>query len=333
MTGTRGGVGAPPPGSTVSDAQTAQALLDSKLVLLTGKGGTGKTTFSAALSVLGALRGRRVLLVEMDSQRPALTPIFNQESSFEPIQVRPRLDVANLLWAEALEAFLTNLVPSRRIVRLILSNRMVSRFLDFTPGSQEIVILSALGQLVDRYDLVVADLPASGHAFSLLDITRSAMGLFRSGPVRGRAEELRAMITAPTTRVALMALPEEMVVNETIETYSRLQKFELLSQPPTVFLNRATMPTFTDDERELLQRLGRAPLNALQAEFVRAGRWEAELEEGTALSQQTLLENIPGAPILVPPAPPGGNSRDSVGHVAAHLGRLVGIPRRELEWD
>ena len=99
-------------------------------------------------------------------------------------------------------------------MRLILSNRMVSRFLDFTPGSQEIVILSALGQQVEKYDLVVADLPASGHAFSLLDITRSAMGLFRSGPVRGRAEELRQMIRSPDTRVVFVTLPEEMVVTE-----------------------------------------------------------------------------------------------------------------------
>ena len=73
-------------------------------------------------------------------------------------------------------------------------------------------------------------------------------------------------------------------------------------------------------------------LSELQAEFVRAGRWEADLEESTAASQQRLRESVPTPPILVPPAPPGGTSRDVVGHVAAtswsdgwHLSPRAGV--------
>ncbi len=311
---------------------TVQGLLDARLVMLTGKGGTGKTTFSAALALIAATLGRRVLLVEIDSQRPAFTPVFGVEPGYQPISVRDRLEIANLVWDDSLKTFLTGLVPSRRVVNLILTNRMVSRFLDFTPGSQEIVTLSALGEQVGKYDLVIADLPASGHAFSLLDITRSALGLFRSGPVRTRAQELRQLLGKPTTRMALVALPEEMVVNETIETYQKLLDYELISQPPVVFLNRATLPTLTDDERALLSRLSGSGLTGLSAEFVRAGRWEDELEQGTAESAARLAEIMPGEPILVPPAPPGGIATEVVGSVAAHLGRLVGVTRRELRW-
>lgn len=316
-----------------SPAQTARELLEARLLLITGKGGTGKTTFASAIALLAASRGKRVLLLEIDSQRPALTPVFGVEPTYEPQAVRENLEIANLTWQEALHAFLTSLVPSRRIVKLILSNRMVGRFLDFTPGSQEIVTLSVLGDRVGEYDLVVADLPASGHAFSLLDITRSAMGLFRSGPVRTRAEELRELLNTPTTRMVLVSLPEEMVVNETIETYQKLERYELISQPPVVFLNQATLPTFTDEERTLLERLSGTELSPLADEFVRAGRWEDELEQATAASQDRLLETLPSHPILVPPAPPGGVPRQVVGSIAAHLGRLVGISRRELEWD
>jgi pimeloyl-ACP methyl ester carboxylesterase len=63
-------------------------------------------------------------------------------------------------------------------------------------GGSGIGLLSAIGALVERYDLVVVDMPASGHAFSLLDITRSALGLFRSGPVRQRATELKGLLAA-----------------------------------------------------------------------------------------------------------------------------------------
>jgi len=324
---------APPNGtSTPTPQETTKVLLSSKLVLVTGKGGTGKTTFSTALAMVAAAKGRRVLLAEMDSQRPSLTPIFGVDPGFEPVRVRDGLDVANLTWQEALQHFLTGLVPSRRIVKLILSNRLVGRFLDFTPGSREIVTLSALGDLVDRYDLVIADLPASGHAFSLMDITRSALGLFRSGPVRARAQELRELIASESTRTVLVSLPEEMVVNETIETYQKLKRFEHISGPPVVFLNRATLPTLTDDERDLLVRLSATELAPDQREFVRAGRWEDELEQATADSQARLADAIPRQPLLVPPMMAGGTLRDVVASVAAHLGRWVGVPRRELTW-
>lgn len=328
----------PPTGAASPDpAAELRALLASRLVLVTGKGGTGKTTFSAALAMLGAAKGKRTLLVEIDSQRSAFRPIFDStvrggvEIGHAPTKVRKNLDVSNLSWQEALTTFVTALVPSRRVVSMVLQNKIVGRFIDFTPGSQEIVVLSSLVDQLQKYDLVVADLPATGHAFSLLDVTRSALGLFRSGPVRARATELRAVLQAPTTRVVLVSLPEEMVVNETIETCERLARYELLSQPPLVFLNRATMPSLTDDERELVRRLSAEPLDPIQAEFVRAGRWEDELEQGTAASSERLGEGLHHAPILVPPAPASGAPATAVEAVAAHLGRMVGLTRRDLQ--
>jgi len=314
-------------------SEVAHDLLDSRLIMVTGKGGTGKTTYAAALAMLAAARGRRTLLAEVDSQRPAFTPIFGEEPAFEPVEVRDRLEICNVTWEESLKRFLRRLVPSRRLVSMILDSAAVNRFLDFVPGSQEIVTLSALGEHLADYDLVVVDMPASGHAFSLLDITRSALGLFRSGPVRQRAQELRQLLSRRTTRMVFVALPEEMVVNETIETYRKMEDFELVSRPPAVFLNRATMPSLTDDERELMRRLGDADLSELQEEFVRAGRWEDALEQATAHSSERLTESLDHGPILVPPAPPGGIPAKVVESVAAHLGRLVGVARRDLKLE
>ena len=324
--------GATPAGATPAEMPSTEALLASRLLLVTGKGGTGKTTFAAALAVLGALKGRRTVLCEVDSQRPSMASVFGVEPRFDPITVRPQLDLSNVSWNGALRSYLHTLVPSNRVVGLILSNAIVGRFLDFTPGSREMVVLSAIGEMCHKYDLVVVDMPASGHAFSLLDITRSALGLFRSGPVRTRAGQLRELLVDAGTRMVFVALPEEMVVNETIETFHRMQRQGMLSGLPAMYLNRATLPSLTDAERDLLARLGAQPLDDLQQEFVRAGRWEDELEQGTANARDRLAEAMGTAPVLVPPAPPGGIPRDVVEAVAVVLGRQVGITRRELKW-
>jgi anion-transporting ArsA/GET3 family ATPase len=229
-------------------------------------------------------------------------------------------------------AFIQKMVPVRRVVKLVLDNKIVNRFLDFTPGSRELVTLSRLGTLVGDYDLIVVDMPASGHAFSLLDVLRSAIGLFRSGPVRKLAHDLRALLHDPGTRVVFVALPEEMVVNETLETLDRMKRAEVLGGPPAVFLNRATLPSMTDAERVVIQRLSEAPLDPMAYEFVRAGRWEDQLEQATADSRDRLAQVFPSSPILVPPAGAGGVPRHVVASVAVHLGRQVGVTRRDLPW-
>lgn len=305
-----------------------EGLLEGRLLLVTGKGGTGKSTVAASLAVLAAARGRRVLLAELDMSRSAMAGIFGRPIGAEPVEVVPRLDVANVLYGPALEHFIGSVVPVGRVVKLVLDNPIVRRFLDFTPGAREMATLSRVVQYASEYDLVVVDLPASGHAFSLLDVTRSAMSLFRSGPMRDRVERVRAVLEKDSTRMALVALPEEMVVNETLETRDRFQAFGLLSRPPVVFLNRATLPTLTDDERTLLDRLEAAELDPLAAEFVRAGRWEDRLEQETAAALQRLGTDL--KPVLIPPTSEGGHPAEVLRSVAVNLGRLVGVTRRKL---
>ena len=302
--------------------QVLSDLLGKRLILVTGKGGTGKTTFASALALLGAARGLDTLLCEVDNQRPALTSIFGLEPTWEPCEVADGLHVCNLTWDDALVAFLRRTVPAPRVLGLILQNQAVQRFLDFTPGSQEMVVLSAIADRTDDYDLVVVDLPASGHARALLDIPRSALGLFRTGPVRKRASELEALVRSGRSQLVLVALPEEMVVNETLETRQHLQDVG----DAVVFLNRATAPTLRQDEARVLQQLEGAALEGLAGELVCAGAWEASLEAGAAEA----LARLPEA-LVVPPMEPLSSEEDVVTEVAVHLGRQVGVSRRDVE--
>ncbi len=272
-------------------------LLSSRLLFVTGKGGTGKTTLALAFARAAAGQGRRVCLAEVDNQRPSLTEYYDFQPGFQPVAVSPRLAITNITWFEALEEWLGRFVPVQRVVRLILGNRMVRLFLDVTPGSREVVTFARLMQLLEAYDLVVVDLPASGHAISFFRVFSGAASLFPAGPVRRTMDEALLRIARDDTQLVLCALPEEMVVNETIETWQKLRAVIPELAMPLVVLNQGMQPVLTPHEHSLLERLaqdlGHGSHQAQQGpelELVRAGHWEAEREQATGLAEQRLQD-------------------------------------------
>ena len=261
--------------------------------MLTGKGGTGKTRVAAALGLASGEAGRRVLVVEVDAQRSALAEAFGTEISDTPTPVASNVWAANITFKPALRDWLDRTVRISRIVGMILNNPMVSVFLDVTPGAREIVILSAVVGHLDNFDQVIVDMPASGHAVGMLKIPATAHRLMRTGPIHDRAGELMSFLRGPDTAMGIVALPEEMVVNETVELYENLGQILPDLKVPLVFLNRCAAPTMTDDEHKLLARPSASPqLSDESRELLLAGRWDGELEKATADSLGRLHSEI-----------------------------------------
>ena len=288
---------------------TVKSLLQSKVVFVTGKGGTGKTTFASALASQAARAGRKVCLLEIDSQRPALDDLFDVATPYEPLEVSKGLFVSNATWMSALVDWLRDVVPVDRLVRVILDNPMVRPFLEATPGAREVVILTRLVQLTKDFDMVVVDLPASGHARAVLRIPLVALDVFRSGPVFDRCKAIQALYDDAETHLVLVSLPEEMVVTETLETLEALRVEVPSLTPEMVVLNKAMSPVLNADERTLLRRLvewseNQPDLSAEAANLVKAGRWEARCEVGTAEALKRLEEDGRLSDILlIPPHP------------------------------
>jgi anion-transporting ArsA/GET3 family ATPase len=261
--------------------------------MLTGKGGTGKTRVAAALGLASGETGKRVLVVEVDSQRSALAEAFGQPLAYEPTQINANVWAANITFQPALKDWLDQTIRASRIVSLILKNPMVQVFLDVTPGAREIVVLSRIVSYLDEFDQVIVDLPASGHAVGLLKIPDTANRLMRTGPIHDRSGEILAVLRGPETALGIVALPEEMVVNETVELYGQLGTVLPDLDVPIVFLNRCAAPTMTDDEHKLLARLSQhSSLGSEATELLLAGRWDAELERATADSLGRLHSEI-----------------------------------------
>ena len=276
-------------------------LLSQRLLLVTGKGGTGKTTLASAIGRLASDRGKRVIICEVDTQKPSLTPVFGVLPTYKPVMINRNLAVCNLDWHNALEEWLERTVPGQRVVKLILSNPVVKLFLDATPGAREVVILSKIASLVESWDMVIVDMPASGHAIGMLRVPNLALKLMAAGPIRKRAEEVLALFTRRDTSLVMVALPEEMVVNETVETYQAVRHEVPGLNVAAVVLNRAAAPSLNADERKLLERLSEGgPEGDLEGgarELLVAGVWEAGLEQDTAGAIDRLREEI-GVPVL-----------------------------------
>lgn len=148
-------------------------------------------------------------------------------------------------------------MPAKRVVGLILRNRVVKIFLTATPGARELVLLSRVWEFSwdPRWDHIIVDLPASGHALALMRCPFLAKRTFARGPLRKRADEIIERFSDPDVAgLYFCALPGEMPINETIETRQRILEIGL----PHVggfLLNRYPDELFTDKDNELLDRL------------------------------------------------------------------------------
>lgn len=274
-----------------------------RVVFVSGKGGTGKTAVSVALARALARRGRRVLVLEIDSPRPALPAYFRTAVGEEPTPVARGLDAANLGFFAALESYVRSVVPVGRVVHLILSNKVVQTFLTATPGARELVLLSKLRELgLDpRWDHIIADLPASGHALALFRTPVLAQKTFAVGPLRNRADEILAYFASPQAAGLLfVAIPGEMPINETLETAAEAKAIgwpSLLG----VILNRTPDERFSAQARAFLASLRTRPdLPPVWVEPLEAadeiGRWEEAADDGL----RRLVERFPGRVAQMP---------------------------------
>ncbi len=299
----------------------ASVLLGTRVLFLSGKGGTGKTTVAAAIGALLAAQGRRVLIAELDNQRPSLTSIFGVKPVYAPTVVRPGLSVCNVEWTSALDDWIADIVSLPRVVRMITHNRMVSLFLEATPGARDLMVLMRVMRLSTQYDHLVVDMPASGNAVAMLSVAVTAQRLFDSGPIRRCAEELLTLYRQPDTRVVLVAIPEEMVVTETVETAQKLAAELPGLVVPLILLNRATPPSLSAAEIALMERLAEGVEPGLAAEVLAAGWWERDLEEATRSALARLREAVSAPIVALPVLARGEGAARVVGQLAAALAR------------
>jgi len=230
---------------------TVPDLLSRRLLFVTGKGGTGKTTVAAALARHVASTGARVLVVEMDEKGALAAALGCGPLSFEPAEVAPNLSAMAMNTEDSLREYI------RLFVRMPIVTTLgpLARILDFVanaaPGVKEILAVGKVCWEVRerRWDLVIVDAEASGHVVAQVDAPRSLAALVPVGLIRDQVRWMQEMLSdASTTGIVVTALAEEIAVSETVALLDRLAA-DTTASVATVVCNRvpASVVAESDD--------------------------------------------------------------------------------------
>ncbi len=239
-------------------------LLERKLIFVTGKGGVGKTSISAALAWLAASRGLRTLVCEVDAKGNLADFFETGPTGFEERQIAPAL------WAMSMdtEASLKQYLSLQLRLPLVARVGPLAKMFDFVataaPGVKEIVTVGKLCWEVKarHYDVVIVDSAASGHIVGQLAAPQAINQLVQVGLVRQQTGWMLEILDDPaTTGLVVAATPAEMPVSETLELIARLRA-ETNVDLAAVVVNRVLPELFGRGEERVFARLATAPAEA-----------------------------------------------------------------------
>ncbi|MEU7564552.1 ArsA-related P-loop ATPase [Streptomyces fradiae] len=277
----------------------------SRLQVVSGKGGTGKTTVAAALALALAAEGKRTLLVEVEG-RQGIAQLFGTEAL--PYEER-KIAVApggGEVYALAIDAELALLDYLQMFYKLGAAGRALRKLgaIDFAttvaPGVRDVLLTGKACEAVRRkdrsgrfvYDHVVMDAPPTGRVTRFLNVNDEVAGLARMGPVHHQAQSVMRVIKSPETAVHLVTLLEEMPVQETADGVEELRAAGL---PVGNVLVNMVRPRLLDEDAVRAATAGAARAEAGGAVRAPSGDRRADVARALAAA------GVGGAEQLVDP--------------------------------
>jgi anion-transporting ArsA/GET3 family ATPase len=272
------------------------ALLDRRLIFVTGKGGVGKTTVAAGLGLAAARAGQRVLVCEVADQERLTAAFGLPAAGFRELEVEPGLSVFSVNPEDATAEWLRFQLRSRTLAGLLGSSRIFQYLATAAPGLAEMVTIGKVWELAQLerktpsaapYDLVIVDAPATGHGLALLRAPRTFADIARVGPINRQAEIIDRFLRDPdATAVIAVTHAEEMPVSETLDLERRLRE-ELNVGLERVLVNAVLADRLSGSEAETIEAAANGASRATRAAL------EASLSaHTTARAQRSQLARL-----------------------------------------
>jgi anion-transporting ArsA/GET3 family ATPase len=262
-------------------------LLTKPLLVVTGKGGVGKSTVAAALGMAAAARGRRTIVAEVaardDISRAVAAGDVPEGQTFVERDLGAGLHHISIDPESALEEYVKDQLP-RGVADLLAASRMFSYLVAATPGLRELLTVGKVWELAqpDRrtpgahpYDLVILDAPATGHGVAVLTAPGTFADAARMGPIARQGAIIHGMLANPEqTGIVAVATAEEMPVNETLALRDALAD-ELGQRFAAVVVNGVLPARFRRADVAALEAAGADASRAVRAARTEAARARA----------------------------------------------------------
>lgn len=239
-----------------------EALLSKRVVLVTGKGGVGRSSMTAAAATVAAKQGRRVLVCDIGDDPTDYSPLarhFGRDRlSATPEQLAPGIHGVVLLARTGQELFLKSVLRSGTLARAALNSDSLRRLLSAGPSFKEMGVFFQLLTYLraqrgggHEYELILIDMPATGHTLSLTGLPELLLRLVPRGPIAAALKEGQSYLNDPKQGAAwVVAIPETLPVSECLELLEGLHKTGM----PTggILMNRVPADPFSAAERAAL---------------------------------------------------------------------------------
>jgi anion-transporting ArsA/GET3 family ATPase len=209
-----------------------EEFFEPKILIVSGKGGVGKTTISAALALVAARQGRRVCVAEVDRKGTLARLLGGTTVGYQPAELTSGVWGMNIVPEDALREYLEVQYHIKRVSKAFTGSHLLDYVTTAAPGLKDILVLGKIWFLengrssgpVRDFDTIIVDAPAAGHMLSFLEAPMGLSDAVGTGPIRRQSDWLIEMLRDPKrTRVHLVTLPEEMPVAETTETAAALK--------------------------------------------------------------------------------------------------------------
>ncbi len=205
-------------------------LLRRRIVVLSGKGGVGKSIISATLAWIAWSQGKRVLIVELDTI--VTIPHFfgiHEGGTYTEVPLKEGLRSFHVDGKSALEEYLRLVLRSKKLTERIFRSPVYQYFVEVAPGLKELMTIGKIWDLEQakdadtsqpKYDFIVVDTPATGHTPSYFRMPQAAVKTIRRGFIRREAQKVADLLQDPEkVMFAIVTTLEEMPVNEAIELH------------------------------------------------------------------------------------------------------------------
>ena len=212
-----------------------------RLHVVTGKGGTGKTTVAAALALALTRQGKRVLLAEVEgrqgiSQTFDVPPLGHTETRILPDRTGGELWAISVDAKESLREYLQKFYKVGKAMTVLDRFGAVDFATTIAPGVRDVLLIGKVYEAAGRrtgkaalpaYDAVVLDAPPTGRVVRFLNVNAEVADVAKVGPIRSQADSITRMLRSRTTAVHVVTLLEEMPVQETVDAVAELRATSL----------------------------------------------------------------------------------------------------------